>query len=157
MIKPNNIDGCDVKTTCGCYLLFSGNILLCHATGFDIDKGWGIPKGLCDPGETPEDAMFREVYEETNIVLAEYSYKWMDCGTIYYNNKPKILHGYAVVLSSWDYPDVYCASTYDIDGMTRPEIDGYLWLPIEEGLKKMNYTQNELWNRNALNIERLMK
>ena len=145
-----------MKTTCGCYLLYEGNIFLCHATGHPFDI-WGIPKGVCEINETPEDAMFRELYEETNIVLADYSYKWLDLGCIPYEKKPKILHGYVVVLSYWDYHDVYCSSTYiDRNGIIRPEIDGFEWVPIEDGLTKISSIQRQLWHKNDSNIKRII-
>ena len=31
------------------------------------DGGWGLPAGAIDPGETPADAVIREVYEETGL------------------------------------------------------------------------------------------
>ena len=144
-------------TTCGCYLIYLDNILLCHATGNKSNTAWGIPKGLCEKNETPEDAMFREVYEETNIVIADYSHKCIDIGCIKYNKRPKTLHGFVIKLLNWDYPDIFCSSTYtDNQGVIHPEIDGFVWMPVESGIKYCNYTQIELWNRNFTNIKRLL-
>ena len=32
-----------------------------------VDEYWQMPQGGIDPGETPKEAMFRELYEETGI------------------------------------------------------------------------------------------
>jgi 8-oxo-dGTP diphosphatase len=47
-------------------LAFDGNqILMTQLT----DRGWDIPGGHIEPGETPEEAVCREVYEETRATL----------------------------------------------------------------------------------------
>ena len=33
---------------------------------------WGFPKGHAEPGETPQEAAFRELKEETNLELVRY-------------------------------------------------------------------------------------
>lgn len=41
-----------------------GRILLVKSAEADV---WGLPAGAIDPGETPEAAVVREVFEETNL------------------------------------------------------------------------------------------
>ena len=44
-------------------------VLLVHASGnYNRKAPWGIPKGLVDPGETPEQTARRETLEETGVV-----------------------------------------------------------------------------------------
>jgi len=147
---------CDVVTTCGCFLIYLDNILICHPTGHKSNI-WGIPKGICEYNETPEDAMFREVYEETNIVIADYKHKCVDLGCVSYNNKKKKLHGFLVVLDEWDYHDIFCSSTFINEyGIIRPEIDAFVWLPINKGIEVCHYTQKMLWNKNKKMIENIL-
>lgn len=42
----------------------SGRVLLVKSTGGEV---WGLPAGAIDLGETPEEAVTREVFEETNL------------------------------------------------------------------------------------------
>jgi 8-oxo-dGTP pyrophosphatase MutT (NUDIX family) len=143
-------------TTCGAYIIFNGLILIVHSTGQPMNR-WGIPKGLIDGIETPEDAMYREVFEETNIVLADYRHKLIDLGTIRYKHNLKKLHGFVVILDEWDYADIYCSSTYSTEeGIIRPEIDAFVWLPVESGINYLHYTQKELFNKNKEKFERFL-
>ena len=43
-----------------------GRILLQEKSG---DEGWSIPGGAIEPGEHPEDALIREVAEETGLIV----------------------------------------------------------------------------------------
>ena len=45
-------------------------VLLIHSSGaYNRNKPWGIPKGLLDEGEGPEQAARRETREETGVVV----------------------------------------------------------------------------------------
>jgi 8-oxo-dGTP pyrophosphatase MutT (NUDIX family) len=136
-------------TTCGAYIIYNGQILIVHSTGQPMNV-WGIPKGLIDGVETPEDTMYREVFEETNIVLADYRHKLIDIGTAVYKNKHKKLHGFIVILDEWDYKDIFCSSTYTTsEGIIRPEIDAFAWLPVDAGVDYLHYTQKEVYKNNT--------
>lgn len=57
-------------------LIKSGNkVLLCHATGLPRDKGWGLPKGRVDNGETITAAAVRETAEECGLDIPEHGLK----------------------------------------------------------------------------------
>ncbi len=61
--------GQETLLTVGCGAIiedFSGRILLQKRTDFDI---WGIPGGIMELGETFEEAVKREVLEETNLSI----------------------------------------------------------------------------------------
>jgi mutator protein MutT len=45
-------------------------LLVRQAAGHPLEKQWTIPWGLVDPGEAPEEAVLREIQEESGI-LAE--------------------------------------------------------------------------------------
>jgi len=142
------------KISCGAYIIYNKQILIVHATNNPIDENWGIPKGLCNKNESTEDAMYREVYEETNIPLVEYRHTCIDLGIEKYKYKNKILHGFLIILHEYDYPDIYCSSTYYDNGIIRPEIDGFLWSSINSALFIINKVQNSLYIKNKQIIER---
>ncbi len=50
----------------------------------DHGETWGIPGGKCEKGETAQEAVIREVWEETGIVLK--SEKIRDCGKVYFRH-----------------------------------------------------------------------
>jgi mutator protein MutT len=52
-----------------CYLVCEGKILLLHRAADRVEPGaWGVPAGKLESGETPEEAVVRELQEETGIV-----------------------------------------------------------------------------------------
>ena len=57
-------------------LYFAGFILLSSKKKEDINKGkWIGVGGHVEPGESPEDCLLREVYEETGLTLTEYRFR----------------------------------------------------------------------------------
>lgn len=62
--------GHETILTVGCGAIIednSGRILLQRRTDYDV---WGIPGGLLELGETFEDTVKREVFEETNLTIS---------------------------------------------------------------------------------------
>ncbi len=52
-----------------CIILLDGKVLLIHRR--NPPHGWALPGGFVDYGETVEDAVRREMKEETGLVLAD--------------------------------------------------------------------------------------
>ena len=67
-----------MKNTSLCYIERDGCWLMLHRTkkinDLNHDKWIGIG-GKFEPGESPEECMLREVYEETGLTLESYSYR----------------------------------------------------------------------------------
>ncbi len=67
---PENFN--PVLEVAGCFCEFEGKVLYLkrhpqkHQGGF-----WGIPGGKLDPGESPTQAVIREVFEETGIIIPQ--------------------------------------------------------------------------------------
>jgi 8-oxo-dGTP pyrophosphatase MutT (NUDIX family) len=95
-----------------------------------------LPKGLLDPGETPEQTAIREVREETGITGApiaklgdiKYVYvrSWGDKERVF-----KIVSFYLLLYQSGEIDD--------IPASMRVEVKRALWIPLEEAAGKLAY------------------
>tara|TARA_Y100000593_G_C4292768_1_gene329064 strand:+ start:648 stop:1208 length:561 start_codon:yes stop_codon:yes gene_type:complete len=59
------------QVSAGLAIIFKGKLLLAHATGRKRNKGYGIPKGGLDKGESPLEAAIRETREEIGIKVSK--------------------------------------------------------------------------------------
>lgn len=67
-------------------------VLLVHPSGnYNRQAPWGIPKGLIDPGETPEQTARRETREETGVEAGALT----DLSSIVYQKSRKRVHAFA--------------------------------------------------------------
>lgn len=111
--------------------------LIAHPTaGTGGTRGWGIPKGKIDPGETPYAGALREFQEETNLDLLNNRYDITvnpDCGLNYIAKISKKANKEFFVFLAEAKNDAIinhgfsCPSLLD-DG--RPEIATYQWVDI---------------------------
>jgi|SRR5882672_1169772 len=96
-----------------------------------------LPKGLVDPGETPQATAVREVHEETGIV-AELVTKLIDIKYVYVRNWGdgervfKIVSFYLLRYRSGDIDDV----TPEM----RIEVKRALWVPLAEASRQLMYS-----------------
>ena len=97
---------------------------------------WALPKGLIGRGEKPEETALREVREETGLVattitkLADIKYvyvrSWGDQQRVF-----KIVSFYLLRYESGEIDDV--------SREMRIEVRRALWIPLEEGPRKLSY------------------
>ena len=67
-------------------------VLLVHPSGvYNRRSPWGIPKGMIDGEETPEQAARRETMEETSVIAAELA----DLGHVDYTRSRKRVYCFA--------------------------------------------------------------
>jgi 8-oxo-dGTP pyrophosphatase MutT (NUDIX family) len=105
-----------------CYLEIDHRLLLIQQGPGKIDEGlWGVPAGKLEPGETPEEAARRELFEETGIELSP-STEIICRGTLYIRHPDLdfLYHMFKVHLE--DKPTVQLSSDHS----------GYLWTDAED-------------------------
>jgi 8-oxo-dGTP pyrophosphatase MutT (NUDIX family) len=112
-----------------CFLEISGKLLLLQrATGKETGA-WGVPAGKLEKEETAEIAAKRELFEETRILLKDYS-QIQKLGTLYIC-KPEIDYAF------------HC---FKIDLKNQPEVilsdenSDYLWASSSD-IEKLNLMQ----------------
>jgi predicted NUDIX family NTP pyrophosphohydrolase len=102
-------------------------VLLVHPSGnYNRRAPWGIPKGLVDPGESPEQTARRETLEETGVAAGSLS----PLGDMTYTKSRKRIECFAGEASADAAPK--CASW---------EIDAAEFLPIDEARRRIHPEQ----------------
>ena len=70
LTKPKNFKS--KYNVVSCFLEYNGEILLLHRPAHKNQGGkWGVPAGKIEAGETPLQAIIRELKEETSYIVAE--------------------------------------------------------------------------------------
>ncbi|MFO0879130.1 MAG: NUDIX domain-containing protein [Gemmataceae bacterium] len=102
-------------------------VLLVHPSGvYNRRAPWGIPKGMLDDGEAPEQAARRETWEETGITAG----LLVDLGHIDYTRSRKRVYCFAGPAPA--NADPHCASW---------EVDQVCFVPIERARQLMHPDQ----------------
>jgi len=108
-------------------------VLLIHPSGnYNRKAPWGIPKGLVDEGENPEQTARRETLEETGIVAGDL----IDLSSIDYQKSRKRVHAFA--------------GEAPADAQPRPaswEVDRAEFVPLEEARQRIHPDQAPFLDR----------
>ena len=102
-------------------------VLLVHPSGaYNRRSPWGIPKGMIDGEETPEQAARRETMEETSVIAGELT----DLGHIDYTRSRKRVHCFTGPAP--EDAEATCASW---------EVDQVVWVPLDRARSLMHPDQ----------------
>jgi len=145
--------GITVKKSCGFLIQCNDNFLLCHSSipsgniGLH-DQQWGIPKGGCEEGETELETAIREVAEETNIRITDYSYNQSPIFSYSTKSKKYVIFHCKISEDDKEKLNLNCASL--IPETNRPENDGFMWVSWDKARdiairnQKFNLFTNEV-------------
>jgi len=95
-----------------------------------------LPKGLVDPGETPEQAALREVLEETGVAacpvtkLGDIKYAYVRT----WGNKERVFKIVSFYLLRYESGRID-----EIAPAMRIEVKRALWIPLEDSVRKLAY------------------
>lgn len=95
-----------------------------------------LPKGLVDPGETPEQTALREVREETGIT-ARVLTKLTDIKYVYvrsWGDKQRIFKIVSFYLLRYD-----SGTIDDLVSSMRIEVKRAFWIPLPEARRRLTY------------------
>ena len=126
-----------MRLTTLCYIEKDGAYLMLHRTKKENDQShdkWLGIGGKFEDGESPEECMLREVYEETGLTLTDYAFR----GIVTF------------VSDRWEteYMHLFTADGYE--GEPGECSEGVLeWVPKEKG------TDLKLWAGDKLFLDRL--
>ncbi|MBN9376818.1 MAG: hypothetical protein BGO14_01465 [Chlamydiales bacterium 38-26] len=102
---------CPQVQVAACYLEVNNQILLLQKAQRTLEEGkWGVPAGKLEPGESPENAAKRELFEETGITIKD---GLMNRLSQLYIRKPKleyIYHPFKIFLAH--RPQVFLSSEH---------------------------------------------
>jgi len=121
----------------GGVLLEDGKVLLIRTRNLKGEEVWTFPKGLVEPGESPERAALREVFEETGY-------------------EAEILRPLGQVTYWFVRDGKRVKKTVDwflmrpIRRVKEPdwEVEGVAWVPLEEAAERLRYkSDRELLDR----------
>jgi predicted NUDIX family NTP pyrophosphohydrolase len=108
-------------------------VLLIHPSGtYNRKAPWGIPKGLVDEGENPEQTARRETLEETGVVAGDL----IDLATIDYQKSRKRVHAFAGEAPAEAQPRI-----------ASWEVDHAEFLPLEEARRRIHPDQAPFLDR----------
>ncbi len=85
-----------MKLTTLCYIEHNNEMLMLHRTKkeHDVNKGkWIGVGGKFEAGESPDDCLMREVFEETGLTLTRYRYRGI-ITFVYNDNEAEYMHLY---------------------------------------------------------------
>ena len=114
-----------------CYVLHDGKFILLHRHAHKSNGDrWGLPAGKIDSGETREQAMVREIKEETGLEISESDLGYFDSVFVRHENRDFEYHMFSTILE--EKPEIKISDAEHKD---------FVWVTPDEALK-MNLILN---------------
>lgn len=95
---------------------------------------WGFPKGHAETGETPQEAAFRELKEETNLEIVRYL-----------QDEPLLEQYHFMADGRRVFKQVlyYIAEVQGQVQLQEKEIQNGIWLPLHEAIEKVTHPEGK--------------
>jgi 8-oxo-dGTP pyrophosphatase MutT (NUDIX family) len=123
---------CPQVQVAACYLEVNGKLLLLQRSDSKSEPGkWGVPAGKLEKNETPENAVRRELFEETGIDLERSSCRIEYIGPLYIRKA-----GFDFIYHSFKVWDCSSQPNQIPDVHISDEHQNYIWAPTND-LKNM--------------------
>ena len=129
-------------TSAGILIKSDDKVLLCHSTGSPKGKGWGLPKGRLDDGESASQAAVRETQEECGLNIPESKITFLTSVNyrskdehgpvkkelkIFIHNGDSSLQSEKLTCSTYFTPNYIKNSNVKV-----PECDDFKWVTVDE-------------------------
>ena len=131
-----------------CYFEYHDRYLFLKRSAEESHKNtWGVPAGKIESHETPQEALIREVHEETDIVLDNNNLK--DLGKLYVRYPAEDFIYYMFYISLKTIPEVHLSSKHvDYRWVTTEEVAQLPLIPDAlEALEDVEQAKHLLWYR----------
>jgi len=119
-----------------------GQVLVFKRAGEDI---WQFQQGGIDAGETPEATLWRELYEETALIKANFtqSHPYPTWTTYQYPDTMLSTFDNALVMGQahcWWFLEIAADTTINLDDAPDKEFEDYKWLAFAEFMNTVDHS-----------------
>jgi putative (di)nucleoside polyphosphate hydrolase len=126
-------------------------------------SSWQFPQGGIDQGETPLEAMYRELHEETGLLQQHVEVIGCTQSWLRYRlPKHMIRHRSSPTCigqkQRWFLLRLICADTsVNLKATAIPEFDGWRWVDYSYPAKKVVYFKRKVYERAMLELQPFLK
>jgi len=129
----------------GLAILYNNKLLLGHQRGRKPNEGYGIPKGLVDPGESLEETAIRETQEEFGLDIDMWQVKSVNSGTfnVYTSKYNKTVWYYVIKIDDLKAIGLN-SEIVPKNQLQLSEVTDARFMDYEEAKQKITKSQKEL-------------